>query len=192
MTEREWTRLETIVPGFLRGMAKRVYYSARRRYNRVAHIERGKFVELGYRFRLDRLPPYRVRVGDRSIAEEFNVWNAEMGDIEVGRKCWFGLQNIVMGPVEIGDRLSTGPRVSILGPRHPVPGVDPTGRRDRTVIGNDVWISTGAILLFGVRIGNNAVIGAGSVVNKDVPDGAFFAGNPAKDLTRFIEPGRSQ
>ncbi|NQT22074.1 MAG: CatB-related O-acetyltransferase [Candidatus Omnitrophica bacterium] len=49
-------------------------------------------------------------------------------------------------------------------------------------IGSDVWIGAGAAILSGVKIGNGAVIGANSVVNKDVPDYAVVAGNPAKIL----------
>ena len=47
-------------------------------------------------------------------------------------------------------------------------------------IGSDVWIGGGAIILPGVRIGARAVIGAGSVVTRDVPEGAFAAGNPCR------------
>ena len=53
-----------------------------------------------------------------------------------------------------------------------------------TKIGNDVWIGRSAIVLSGTSIGNGAVIGAGSVVTKDVPDYAIVAGNPAK-LIRY-------
>ena len=53
-------------------------------------------------------------------------------------------------------------------------------KKDGIIIGNDVWIGTGAIILGGVNIGNGAVIGAGSLVNKDVPPYAICAGNPAK------------
>lgn len=142
-------------------------------------------MEFGYRFRFDRSRPYRVRVGDRTIAEDFNVWNADLGDITVGKKCWFGLNNVLMGPVEIGDGLSTGPYVMILGPRHPVP-TQATKQRQKTIIGNNVWISSGSIILFGVDIGDNAIISAGSVVVKDVPAGSFVGGNPARNLSGFV------
>lgn len=180
--------VERLTPSVMRSVLKKIYYMSFRRYNRWFHIQTGKFVEFGYRFRFDRLPPHKAVIGDRTIAEDFNVWNAEMGDIVVGKKCWFGIQNIVMGPVEIQDGVSTGPRVAILGPRHPVKNTG-EGMRDRTIIGKNVWISTGTIILFGVRIGDNAILSAGSVVNKDVPNGAFVAGNPAKDLTRIVTPG---
>jgi maltose O-acetyltransferase len=91
-----------------------------------------------------------------------------------------------MGPVEIGDELSTGPYVKILGPRHPVPP-QADKQREKTIIGNNVWISTGSIILFGVEIGDNAIISAGSVVQKDVPAGAFVGGNPARNLSGLIQ-----
>jgi acetyltransferase-like isoleucine patch superfamily enzyme len=47
------------------------------------------------------------------------------------------------------------------------------------IIGDEAWLSAGVIVLSGVRIGKDAIIGAGSVVTKDVPDGAIASGNPA-------------
>jgi len=178
--------IELITPSFVKMVVKRIFWKIVRFYNRCRYIEKGRFVEFGYRFRFDRSAPYRACVGERTIAEDFNVWNTDLGDIIVGKECWFGLNNIVMGPVEIGDELSTGPYVKILGPRHPVPP-QAGKQRKKTKIGNNVWISTGSIILFGVEIGDNAIISAGSVVTKDVPAGAFVGGNPARNLSGLIE-----
>jgi len=178
--------VEFMVPTFVKVIVKKIFWKIVRLYNRCRYIEKGKFVEFGCRFRFDRSAPYRARVGEKTIAEDFNVWNTNLGDITVGKKCWFGLNNIVMGPVEIGDELSAGPYVKILGPRHPVPS-QATKQRDKTIIGNNVWISTGSIVLFGVEIGDNAIISAGSVVTKDVPAGAFVGGNPARNLSGLIQ-----
>ena len=178
--------IESITPSFVKAIAKKIFWKIVRRYNRYRHIEKGRFVEFGYRFRFDRSKPYRVRVGERTIAEDFNVWNADLGDIVIGKKCWIGLNNVLMGPLEIGDEISTGPYVKILGPRHPVLTQE-TNQRDKTIIGNNVWISTGSIVLFGVEIGDNAIISAGSVVTKDVPAGAFVGGNPARDMSGLIQ-----
>jgi len=174
--------IESVTPSIVKLFVKRVHSKAIRFYNRCRYIERGRFVEFGYRFRFDYSRPNRVCIGDRTIAEDFNVWNAVMGDIIVGRECWFGLNNVLMGPVEIGDKVATGPYVKILGPRHPAHGYGDTAGQ-KTIIGNNVWISTGSIILFGVNIGDNAVISAGSVVTKDVPAGAFVGGNPARNLS---------
>jgi acetyltransferase-like isoleucine patch superfamily enzyme len=178
--------IETIMPSFVKIVVKRIFWKIVRFYNRCRYIEKDRFVEFGYRFRFDRSAPYCARVGERTIAEDFNVWNTDLGDITVGKECWFGLNNVVMGPVEIGDELSTGPYVKILGPRHPVPP-QAEKQRQKTKIGNNVWISTGSIILFGVEIGDNAIISAGSVVTKDVPAGAFVGGNPARNLSSLIE-----
>jgi acetyltransferase-like isoleucine patch superfamily enzyme len=178
--------IEFVTPTFVKVIVKRVFWKIVRFYNRCRYIEKGRFVEFGYRFRFDRSVPYRARVGERTIAEDFNVWNTDLGDITVGKKCWFGLNNVVMGPVEIGDELSTGPYVKILGPRHPV-SQQAAKQSQKTTIGNNVWISTGSIILFGVEIGDNAIISAGSVVQKDVPTGAFVGGNPARNLSGLIK-----
>jgi acetyltransferase-like isoleucine patch superfamily enzyme len=178
--------IEFMTPSFVKMVVKRIFWKIVRLYNRCRYIEKGRFVEFGYRFRFDRSAPYRARVGEKTIAEDFNVWNTDLGDITVGKKCWFGLNNVVMGPVEIGDELSAGPYVKILGPRHPVP-LQAAKQRQKTTIGNNVWISTGSIILFGVEIGDNAIISAGSVVTKDVPAGAFVGGNPARNLSGLIQ-----
>jgi len=178
--------LEFITPTFVKVIAKRIFWKIFRFYNRCRYIEKGRFVEFGYRFRFDRSSPFRARVGEKTIAEDFNVWNTDLGDITVGKNCWIGLNNILMGPLEIGDQLSTGPYVKILGPRHPVPP-QASKQSEKTTIGNNVWISTGSIILFGVNIGDNAIISAGSVVTKDVPAGAFFGGNPARNLSGLIQ-----
>jgi acetyltransferase-like isoleucine patch superfamily enzyme len=59
----------------------------------------------------------------------------------------------------------------------------------KTIIGNDVWIGRSAVILSGVRVANGAVVGAGSIVTKDVPAYAIVAGNPAKiiESTRWWE-----
>ena len=175
------------LPDFLRTFLKKRYWNfIRYHYNPSRYIERKGHVDFGNRFRFSREHPYRAYVGEETNTDEYNVWNAKQGDIVVGENCWFGLHNIVMGPVLIGNRFSSGPYVSILGPRHPyLNGKDLAG--EKTFIGNGVTIATGSIVLFGVKIGDNAVVSAGSVVTKDVPDNAFVAGNPARDITKIAQ-----
>jgi maltose O-acetyltransferase len=84
--------------------------------------------------------------------------------------------------VRIGDLTLFGPVVQILTPLHPL---DAELRRRQELgkpveIGSDVWVGEGALILPRVRIGSRSVIGAGSVVTRDVPEGVFAAGNPCR------------
>jgi maltose O-acetyltransferase len=55
-------------------------------------------------------------------------------------------------------------------------------------IGSDVWVGGGALILPGVTIGSRSVIGAGSVVTRDVPDGVLAAGNPCRVIREIAAP----
>lgn len=87
--------------------------------------------------------------------------------------------------IRIGDDAQLGPNVQFLTPTHPI---DPERRRAKREaahpisIGSNVWIGGGAIVLGGVNIGDESVIGAGAVVTRDVPAGVVAVGNPARVL----------
>lgn len=105
-------------------------------------------------------------------------------NIELGERVFFNFNCVVLDvcKVRIGDYTLFGPAVQILTPLHPM---DPQLRRREEygkpiTIGADVWVGGGALILPGVTIGAGAVIGAGSVVTRDVPAGAFAAGNPCR------------
>jgi acetyltransferase-like isoleucine patch superfamily enzyme len=71
--------------------------------------------------------------------------------------------------------------VSLVSENHPV---DPTQRKSLIgkpiVIKNNAWIGASATILPGITVGENSIVGAGSIVTKDVPDNTMVAGNPAK------------
>jgi maltose O-acetyltransferase len=113
-------------------------------------------------------------------------------NIELGERVFFNFNCIVLDVcrVTIGDYTMFGPAVQIYTPLHPL---DAAQRRKEEYgkpveIGSDVWVGGGAIILPGVRIGSRSVIGAGSVVTRDVPAGVFAAGNPCR-VIRPIEQG---
>ncbi|MBB2914419.1 maltose O-acetyltransferase [Streptosporangium becharense] len=95
----------------------------------------------------------------------------------------FGLTALDVAPITIGADVQIGPHVQLLTPTHPL---DPGRRRAKLesaapiVIGDNVWLGGGAIVLAGVTIGANSVIGAGAVVTGDVPEGVVAVGTPAK------------
>lgn len=100
----------------------------------------------------------------------------------IGRYCSIG-NNVTIGPGEHNfEEISTSGHLSIST-------ADYKGlTKADCIIGNDVWIGVDAIIRRGVKIGNGAIIGANSFVNKDVPDFAVVAGSPAKIIKmRFDE-----
>lgn len=105
-------------------------------------------------------------------------------NITVGRRTFINHNCTIfaLAKVEIGDDILIGPNVSIIASNHRVAADERhaglTGAPIR--IGDNVWIATGATILAGVSIGNDAVVAAGAVVTKDVPAGALVAGVPAK------------
>ena len=95
--------------------------------------------------------------------------------------------------VTIGDRVLIGPDVKFYCGEHSIDASKRFGNRSdgssyvisttRPIeVGNDVWIGGNVTILPGVKIGNNTIIAAGAVVNKDVPDNAIFGGVPAKKI----------
>jgi maltose O-acetyltransferase len=105
-------------------------------------------------------------------------------NIHLGTRVFFNFNCVVLDvcEVQIGDYTLFGPGVQILTPMHPM---DAKLRREREYgkpikIGADVWVGGGALILAGVHIGDRAVIGAGSVVTRDIPDGVLAAGNPCR------------
>ncbi|WP_296344459.1 sugar O-acetyltransferase [Reyranella sp.] len=110
-------------------------------------------------------------------------------NIKLGANVFLNFNCVILDVVEvtIGDETQIGPAVQIYAADHPR---DPVQRRQglelgRPVkIGRNVWIGGGAIILPGITIGDDAVIGAGSVVTKDVGPGATVVGNPARQVGR--------
>jgi len=88
-----------------------------------------------------------------------------------------------IGGITIEDEVLIGPKVSLITEGHPL---NPAERKALTVkpivIKRNAWIGAGAIILPGVTVGENAVVAAGAVVNKDVPSNTVVAGIPAKKV----------
>ncbi|TWO70883.1 sugar O-acetyltransferase [Caenimonas sedimenti] len=112
--------------------------------------------------------------------------------IELGENVFFNFNCVLLDVcrIRIGARTLVGPAVQIYTPLHPMDAVlRRTQEYGKPVeIGCDAWIGGGAIILPGVRIGDRAVIGAGSVVTRDVPDDVLAVGNPCKVIRRLTSP----
>jgi maltose O-acetyltransferase len=106
-------------------------------------------------------------------------------NIRLGRNVYFNFNCVVLDVaiVTIGDNALFGPAVQIYTASHPLLAEERRrglefGRP--VAIGSDAWIGGGSILCPGVIVGDAAVIGAGSVVTRDIPPGVFAAGNPCR------------
>ncbi|HYW12640.1 MAG TPA: sugar O-acetyltransferase [Longimicrobium sp.] len=114
-------------------------------------------------------------------------------NITLGDRVYFNFNCVVLdvARVAIGSDTMFGPAVQIYTATHPLAAAERRAGLEAgkpIVIGSDVWVGGGAILLPGVTIGSRSVIGAGSVVTKDVREGVFAAGNPCR-VIRALEPG---
>ncbi len=112
-------------------------------------------------------------------------------NIHLGERVFFNFNCVVLDVcrVTIGDFTLFGPAVQILTPMHPM---NAELRRKQEygkpiTIGSDVWVGGAAIICPGVTIGSRVVIGAGSIVTRDIPDDVFAAGNPCRVIRPITE-----
>ncbi len=111
-------------------------------------------------------------------------------NILLGERVFFNFNCVVLDVcvVTVGDFTLFGPAVQIYTATHPM---NAELRRKQEFakpieIGSDVWVGGGAVLCPGVKIGSKAVIGAGSVVTRDIPEGIFAAGNPCRVIREIV------
>lgn len=112
-------------------------------------------------------------------------------NIRLGERVFFNFNCVVLDvcEVKIGAYTLFGPAVQIYTATHPM---NAELRRKQEFakpieIGSDVWVGGGAIICPGVKIGSRSVIGAGSVVTRDIPEGVFAAGNPCRVIREITE-----
>jgi len=107
--------------------------------------------------------------------------------LSVGKGFFANFNCVILdcAPVVIGNNVLCGPGVQIYTAYHPLeaqPRRELLEAAKPITIGNNVWIGGNAIILAGVTIGDNSVIGSGSVITKDVPPNMVVAGNPGRIL----------
>ncbi len=110
----------------------------------------------------------------------------------------FDCQLLDVAPINIGDNVMFGPRVIIATPMHPLVGEErkiqtyPDGYHDLEYakpvnVGNNVWVGANVTICGGVTIGDDVVIGAGSVVTRDIPNNTLAAGVPCKVIREITD-----
>lgn len=106
--------------------------------------------------------------------------------ISIGVNCFINYDAIMLdcAPITIGDQVSIGPRAQLVTALHPIDDIE--ARRAGwesaapITIGDNAWLAAGVIVCPGVSIGADTVVGAGSVVTRDLPPGVLAAGNPCR------------
>ncbi|MFT6239882.1 MAG: maltose O-acetyltransferase [Akkermansiaceae bacterium] len=143
----------------------------------------------GYRIRrflLERI----VKDCGQDVIVKRNCYFGKGTSLEIGSRSQLGEQARIGPHVKIGDDVLMGPEVVIMTTSHSFDDLEtpirlqPEPPQRGVVIGNDVWIGTRVTILPGVTIGNGAIIGACSVVTKDIPEMSVAAGNPARVIRR--------
>ncbi len=140
--------------------------------------------------RLDLFPWHRFDLGKNVVIEEQCLINNGAGDIIIDDGAFIGIGSIITGPVSIGKGCVIGQRMFISGFNHGYEDVNMEISKQPLIIressiGDNTHIGTNITILPGVHIGNRCVIGAGSVVTKNIPDYCVAAGNPARVIKKY-------
>lgn len=125
-------------------------------------------------------------------------FNCDYGyNIELGENFYANYNMIILdcAKVEFGDNVFIGPNCTFNTPQHPldvetrIKGLE---YAFKIKIGNNVWLGSNVVVLPGVTIGDNSVIGAGSVVTKNIPSNVIACGNPCKAIREITDEDKSR
>lgn len=131
-----------------------------------------------------RMPKFKMRSSKIALSSQIGK-GVLIQDSKIGRFVHIG-PDCIINNAEVGQYSSIAPHVQIGGLEHPYwefstsTFLSDKSIREKTIVGNDVWIGASAIIKSGIILGDGSVIGANSFVNKDVPPYAIVVGSPAK------------
>lgn len=152
--------------------------------------KRGKGSVIQRRTRMDIFPYHKFELGDASIIEDFSTVNNGVGDVLIGDKTIIGIGSTLIGPITIGDDVMLAQNVVVSALNHGYQDVliSPSMQKvncKQIIISDRVWIGANCVITAGVKLGKHSIIGAGSIVTKDIPDYSVAIGNPAKVVKQY-------
>ena len=179
--------------GLLRDLTKYVYSFTNQIRTRLFYIEREMPSSISIHATLDVIPQsvkherHRLVMKRKSCIEKWCVVNTWHGDVIIEAGGGIGIGSIVIGPVIIGEKSLCSQNCFISGESHLYEDINKNFLHQgykikQVVIEDNVWIGSNCVILPGVRIGSHSVIGAGSVVTKDISAFTVAVGNPAKPI----------
>lgn len=154
------------------------------------YMKKGKNSVIYRSVRKDIVPFNGFSLGKSSVIEDYTIINNAVGEIIIGNHTRIGMGNTIIGPVMIGNNVILAQNVVISALNHNFEDVLTTINQqgvvtDQITIENNVWIGANTSILAGVHIGEHVVVGAGSVVTKDIPPFSVVVGNPAKIIKKY-------
>lgn len=133
-----------------------------------------------------------------TVGEEVHVepgLRVDYGEnIHVGENFYANFNSVLLDvcPIHIGRNVMLGPRVSLVTPEHPINPVERNSGLEfgrPITIGDNCWLGSDVTVIGGVTLGDNVVVGAGSVVTKSFDDNVVIAGNPARVIKEVTGKG---
>ncbi|HIS59700.1 MAG TPA: sugar O-acetyltransferase [Candidatus Faecousia faecipullorum] len=164
-----------------------VYLDSLREYNEILHVQMEK--------RREKLKEMFAEIGDECYVESPFYSNFGGRNVHFGNGVYanFNLTLVDDTHIYVGDYTMIGPNVTIATAGHPIlPQLRQQGLQYNMPvrIGRNCWLGAGVIVLPGVTIGDNVVVGAGSVVTKDLPSNVVAVGSPCRVLREVGEHDR--
>jgi len=195
VVERIFSSIRPLL-GLIRDLVKTLYMAGIQICTRLFFIERGSASAISLWARLDVIPRaphherHRLRLGKKSLIETSAVVCTWHGDVILDDGASVGVGSIVIGPVRMGENSACGQYCFISGQSHRYEDVSVNFLRqgfkiDPVVIGKNAWIGSNSVILPGVKIGDNSIVGAGSTVVEDVLPYTVACGKPAKITRRY-------
>ena len=133
----------------------------------------------------DRNAQYGISLGKGCVLDYGALLRSGGGGIELGNECSVNYNSMLLGKIRIGNHVRIAGHCSIVGVNHnfsdpDIPIKDQGLTYQGIVIEDDVWLGAHVVVTDGVTIGKGSVVGAGAVVNRDIPPYSVAVGVPAK------------
>jgi UDP-3-O-[3-hydroxymyristoyl] glucosamine N-acyltransferase len=194
--KREFGTMIRRISCLIRDIVKVLYLGAIQLRTRLFYIKREMPSSISLSARLDIIPRgpdhkrHRLVLKVHSLIERWAVVNTWHGDVILEEGATVGIGSIIIGPVVFAKNTGCGQNCFISGQSHRYRDISISFRTQgfevsNVIIEEEVYIGSNCVILPGIRIGRNSVIGAGSVVTKNIPAFSVAVGNPARVIKHY-------